>query len=73
MKKISQKRLDTIKRFLISRCPYTNKPTEINYACNGTPMTDKPGVEAREPCKYYRFKGTFKRGCRHPDYPKRRW
>lgn len=73
MKKIKQIRLDTVKRFLKSHCPYyTDNPTGINYACDGTPLTDKLGVQAREPCKYYRFKGTFKRGCRHPNYPTRR-
>ena len=72
MKNTKQGRVEIIKMFLKTYCPYCAE-TEISYACNGTPMTDKPGVEAREPCKYYRFRGTFKRGCRHPDYPKRRW
>ena len=72
MKKIRQKQIDIVKKFVKSYCPYcTSNPTGINYACDGTPLTDKPGVQARKPCEYYRFRGTFKSGCEHPKLPER--
>lgn len=68
MKNIKQGRVGIIKMFLKTCCPYCAE-TEISYACDGTPLTDRQGVEKREPCKYYGFNGTFKSGCNHP----KRW
>ena len=50
---------------LLRICPYPN------HFCDGQPVPDEKGrtESPKEPCEYYRFRGTLKSGCNHP----KRW
>ena len=55
-------RYEKEKARLLRICPYPN------HFCDGQPVPDEDGRKEapKEPCEYYRFRGTLKSGCSHP-------
>ena len=63
LEKMKSNRHQRLKQQIRAFCPYPN------HFCNGQPIPDEDGRKEapKEPCEYYRFRGTFKSGCEHPE------